>query len=195
MLPDIPPLKQEITKKLQAAFKQRVNDYMGAINEAPRCFIKEGRQVVTIRPDGRNDETELKVASAETWIRVEDIPHLSFQDRLAKLDEVAREMAGQISKHAFDQINEAVERVGNVVHGGLTPESFLELFEKIYLDFDVDGNHSPLTVVIPPGMKQRAQETMEKLHQDPEYSRRYQEVIDKKWMEWRDREAARKLVG
>ncbi|TSA53568.1 MAG: hypothetical protein D4R40_00445, partial [Nitrosomonadaceae bacterium] len=76
MLPDIPPLKQEITKKLQAAFKQRVNDYMGAINEAPRCFINEGRQVVTIRPDGRNDETELKVASAETWIRVEDIPHL-----------------------------------------------------------------------------------------------------------------------
>lgn len=198
MLPDIPPLKKEIARKLQAAFKQRVNAYMGAINEAPRHFIKEGRRVVTIRPDGRNDETELKAASAETSIRFDEVPHLSFQDRLARLDEAAREMARQINEHAFGQINEAVERVGNVVDGGgkpLSPEVFLETIEKIHLDFNADGSPSQLTVVIPLGMEQRAKETMEKLQQDPEYSKRYQDIIDKKRLEWRDREAARKLVG
>lgn len=198
MLPDIPPLKKEIARKLQAAFKQRVNAYMGAINEAPRYFIKEGRRVVTIRPDGRNEETELQTASAETSIRFDEVPHLSIQDRLTKLDEAAPEMARQISEYAFGQINEAVERVGNVVYGGgkaLSPEVYLEVIEKIHLDFDANGKPRELSLVIPPHLEQRAKETLEKLHQDPEYSKRYQEIIDKKRMEWRDREAARKLVG
>lgn len=198
MLPDIPPLKQEIAAALQAAFKQRVNAYMGAINEAPRYFIKEGRRVLTIRPDGRSDETELKQASAETSIRFDEVPHLSIQDRLAKLDDAAREMARQISEHAFGQINEAVERVGNVVNSGgkpLSPDVFLDVIEKIHLDFDAGGNPSQLTMVIPPNMAERAKETMERLHQEPEYDRRYREIIEKKRMEWRDREAARKLVG
>ena len=164
MLPDIPPIKQEIARKLQVAFKQRVNAYMGAINEAPRHFIKEGRRIVTIRPDGRNDETELKEASAETSIRFDEVPHLSFQGRLAKLDEAAREMAKQINEHAFSQISEAVERVGNVVNSGgkpLSPEAVLEMYEKIHLEFGADGSPSQLTIVIPLGMEQRAKETME----------------------------------
>ncbi len=198
MLPDIPPLKREIARKLQIAFKQRVNAYMGAINEAPRYFIKEGRRVVTVRPDGHLDETLLKEASAETTIRFDEVPHLSFQDRLTKLDEAARDMARQISEHAFGQINEAVERVGNVVDGGgkpLSPELYLEVIEKIHLDFDANGHPSQLTLVIPPGMEQRAKEVAEMLDHDPEYRRRYRELIDKKRMQWRDREAARKLVG
>ena len=153
---------------------------------------------MTIRPDGRSDETELKQASAETSIRFDEVPHLSIQDRLAKLDDAAREMARQISEHAFGQINEAVERVGNVVNSGgkpLSPDVFLDVIEKIHLDFDADGNPSQLTMVIPPSMAERAKETMQRLHQDPEYDRRYREIIEKKRMEWRDREAARKLVG
>lgn len=198
MLPDIPPLKNEIARKLQAAFKQRVNAYLGAINEAPRSFIKEGRRVVTTRPDGRNEETELQTASAETSIRFDEVPHLSIQDRLTKLDEAARAMARQISEHAFGQINEAVERVGNVVDGGgkpLSPEVYLEVIEKIHLDFDANGKPRELSLVIPPHLEQRAKETLEKLRQVPVYSKRYQEVIDKKRLEWRDREAARRLVG
>lgn len=198
MLPDIPSLKKEMAKLLRAAFKQRVNAYLGAINEAPRYFIKEGKNPVTIRADGQTDETELKQASAETSVRLDEVPNLSFQDRLTKLDEAAREMARQISAHAFGQINEAVERVGNVIKNGgkpLTPDVLLKVYEKIHLDFDVDGNPCELTMVIPPGMEQRAKEALEKLHHDPEYSKRYKEIINKKWMEWRDRETARRLVG
>lgn len=198
MLPDIPRLKQEIAKALQTVFKLRVNAYMGAINEAPRNFIKEGSRLVTIRPDGQREETGLKQASAETSVRFNEVPHLSFHDRVTKLDEAAREMARQISKHIFGQINEAVDRAGNVVSSGgkpLNPEVLLAVYEKIYLDFDADGNPTELTIVIPPGMEQRAKEALERLHQDPEYSQRYKDIIDKKRMEWRDREAARRLVG
>ena len=184
--------------KLQTAFKQRVNSYMGAINEAPRCFIKERGRVVTIRPDGQVDETELKAASVETSIRFNEVPHLTFQDRLVKLDESAKEMARQISEHAFNQINDAVERVGNVVKGDgkpLNPDIYLDVIEKIHLDFEPDGSHRPLTVVVPPGMEQRVKDTLEQLQQVPAYNKRYQELIEKKRMQWRDREAARKLVG
>ena len=63
------------------------------------------------------------------------------------------------------------------------------------LEFDENGDPKGLTVVIPPSMEERAKETMEMFHQDPELSGRWQELMDKKRKEWRDREAARKLVG
>ena len=198
MLPDILPVKRELKKKLDVAFKQRVNAYMGAINEAPRYFIKEGRRTVMIRPDGRIDETELKQSSAEVSIRFDEVPHLTLEARMAKLDDAAKEMAEQISTHAFSVINEAVERVGNVVNSGgrpLDPEAVLEVFEKIHLEFDDEGNLGQLTIAVPPGRQQHALEVMERIGEIPEYSRRYKEIIDKKRMEWRDQEASRKLVG
>lgn len=107
-------------------------------------------------------------------------------------------MARQISEEAFSKIDQAVEEVGNVVSGQgepLNPEVLLEMYEKIQLDFDEEGKHKELTVVIPPGMEQQARETIEMLHQYPEYRKRYKEIIDRKRVEWRDRETSRRLVG
>ena len=144
------------------------------------------------------DETKLQSAS-RIILKSEEIPNISVQARIAKIgDEAAREMARQISTQAFATITEIVDKVGNVVDGGgkpLSPESFLELLSKMQLEFDENGNPKGLTVVIPPSMEERAKETMEMYHQDPELSGRWQELMDKKRKEWRDREAARKLVG
>lgn len=198
MLPDIPTLKQEISKNIQLAVKQRVNMYLGAINEVPRYYIQEGDHVVTIRRDGRTDETQLTEASAETFIKLDEVPHLTPQKRLEKLDEMAREIARQISESAFNEINKAVEGTGNIVDGGgqpLSPEIYLEVIEKIQMDFDTDGNPSQLTIAVPPNVQDKAVEVLKQLQTDPEYANRYKEIIDKKRRQWRVREAARKLVG
>lgn len=198
MLPDLPTLKSEVNRKLQAAFRQRVNTYMGVLNEAPRYFIKEGHRVVTIRPDGHIDETELKEASAEMSIRFDQVPNLSFHERLIKLDEIAREMASQVSEHLFSLISEAANRTGNVVDGGgmpIDPIRYLDALEKISLDFDETGKHNRLTLIAPPGMEQQVEDTLKALSKDPAYRERYRVIIEKKRMAWRDREAARKLVG
>ena len=198
MLPDLPKLKADIADKFHLFFVQRVNTCLGVVGEIPHCIIKEGRNPATIRPDSSKDETKLQKSSVETTFKSEEIPYLSVQERIARLDDAARKMAGQISTTAFATINEALDKVGNVIDGRgkpLSPAIFFEVLEKIQLDFDNDGNFKELTVVIPPEMTERFKEVMEKIQQDPELVRRYEEIINKKRMEWRDREAARKLVG
>jgi hypothetical protein len=199
LLPDLPKLKADIAQVFHVILKNRLNAYLGVVGEAPRSFIKEGRNPVTVRSDSSRDETELKVTSAETIFKLEEIPHLSAEQRIERLDAVAREMAKQISSHAFAKINEAVDKVGNVVNAKGKPfsaDAVFEILEKIQLDFEPDGvKHKELTVVIPPGMADQVKETLEKIHQDPELSKRYEDIINKKRTEWRARESARKLVG
>lgn len=199
MLPDLPKLKDDIAQVFHLIFTNHLNTYLGVVGEVPRCIIKEGSNPVIQRQDDSRDETTLKAASAETIFKSEEIPHLSFEQRIAKLDGAAREMAKQISSHAFAKINVAVDSVGNLVDAKGKPfsaETFFEVLEKIQLDFEEDGGkHKEISVVIPPAMTARVKETMEQIHQDAELSRRHKEIIDKKRVEWRAREAARKLVG
>lgn len=198
VLPDILPLKEEISRKLEIVFRGRVNEYMGAINEAPRSYIKEGRQTVIIRPDGAREETQMTEASAEISITANDIPSISLQDRLRRMDAAARDIARQINEYAFDQLDQAIEAAGNVVDGAgkvLDPEAYLEVIEKMQLDFDPSGAPSELTLVIPPAMRTQAENTWRVFREDPHYRDLYVDTINRKRREWRAREASRKLVG
>jgi len=199
VLPDLPKLKTDITQLFHMIFKNRVNAYLGVVGEVPRYIIKEGNNPVTLRPDASRDETKLKAASAVTDFKAEELPDLSVEQRVDRLDVAAREMADQISSHAFATINEAVDRVGNVVDAKGKPfgtEALFEVLEKIHLDFEEDGiKHKEITVVFSPELTPRFKETLEKIQLDPALRERHKEIIDKKRMEWRAREAARKLVG
>jgi hypothetical protein len=199
VLPDLPKLKSEISGLFHTIFENRLNAYLGFVGEVPRCFIKEGSNPVTIRPDASRDETKLQPASAVTNFKVDEIPSLSVEQRIARLDVAARDMASQISSHAFATINEAVDKVGNVVDAKGKPfnaDAFFEVLEKIQIDFEEDGvKHKELTVVFPPQMTQKVRETIAEIDNNPELKQRHKEIIEKKRMEWRAREAARKLVG
>ena len=198
MLPDVPQIRSEIEARLRVLLKQRVDVYLGAFNEVPRHLIKEGNRVLTVRPDGTTDETELKVASAESRINLKDVPYMNHIDRVQKLDEVAREMAQQISKHAIGTINQAVERVGNVVDAKGKPldaESVLDMLERVCIDFDEHGKADEMTVLVPPNMNEQIQVIIERLKSDESLKKRYASIMNKKRMEWRDREASRRLVG
>ena len=129
MLPDLPRLKEEIAQQFHLILINRVNAYLGVVGELPHSIIKEGQSPVIVRPDNSRDETKLQSASTEFILKSEEIPNISVQARIAKIDEAAREMARQISTQAFATITEIVDKVGNVVDGGgkpLSPESFLE---------------------------------------------------------------------
>lgn len=199
MLPDIPKLKADIDHRFQLWFKNRMNNYLGVVGEAPRCIIKEGRNSVILRPDSSRDETKLKVASAETIFKREEFPNLSVEQRITRLDILAQEMARQISSHAFATIKEAADSVGNVVHTKgktFSPDAVFELLEKMQIDFEEGGvEHKEIAMICPPAQADLVIETIKQILNDTELSKRYKEIIDKKRMEWRAREASRKLVG
>ena len=175
-----------------------MNSYLGVVHEMPRSYLKEGDKIVIIRADGSRDETILREASAEIEIRSSEVPTMTIQDRIERIDVVAREMAGQISRHMFDDIGNAIEKVGNVVKTTgrrFDADAFLNVLQLMQIEFDLHGNMREITAVFPSGSRTQVAETLQQLKSDPEFKRRYESLMTEKRREYRAREAARKLVG
>ena len=112
---------------------------------------------------------------------------------LDTINGVTEEMAGKLKKSAYEQIEKSADEVGNVVDADGKPFSIdllWELLEKIDIDFDEAGNP---TLVMVSGTKLAP--SINKVIADPENSRRYHALMERKKEEWRVRESNRKLVG
>lgn len=198
MLPDLPTIKRDLQKLFDIYFKQQVRLRLGAFEESPRHIIHEGRALSVSREDGSVDESTLKAATAEFSLRYDDVPEKSINERLKQLDQAAEKMAEQISRNLFESLNETLDKAGQVVDRQGKPldaEAILAVLESIHLDFDENGRHSPLTVVLHPNLQPAARRAFQELASDPVLSARYNELMRQKQAEWRDREASRKLVG
>jgi hypothetical protein len=198
MLPDLPGLKLDIQRLLNAYLRTQINVRLGVFNKAPKHAMHEGNRMRVVRADGSIDESELKEASAEMVLKHEDAPRLTLRELGGKLNDIADQMARQISEHLFGRLNEAIERTGQVVDQKGKPldaEAVFSALEKIQLDFDETGKHKELSIVVPPALAPKAKQVFEQIQSDPILRDRHEEIMLRKRMEWRDREASRKLVG
>jgi hypothetical protein len=198
MLPDLPSLKCDIQQMLKRYLQTQVNARLGILGQSPKHTVHEGNRMRTVRADGSTDESELKQASAEMSLKFNDIPQFSIEKRIAMINDMAEQMARQISEQMFGALNEILNKTGQVVDQEGRPldaEAIFSVLEKIQLDFDETGKHKDLSIVVPPELAPKAKQVLEQIHSDPTLRKRYEEIIVRKRIEWRDREAARKLVG
>ena len=126
-------------------------------------------------------------------IKQEEIEEMTHEKVLDKIDTMAREMAKQIAKIGYEVIGRATEEVGNVVSvdGPLSLNDFWELYEKMHIDFDEEGQPSGLRLVAHPNMSSALEEIYSQIESHPHY----QEIMERKREEWRVRENNRALVG
>jgi hypothetical protein len=75
-----------------------------------------------------------------------------------------------------------------------TFELFLETLEKISIDFDDQGNPYLPTVVVSPELGAKLKSKLPEWEANPDYDKRFKELIERKRKEWNDRESHRKLV-
>jgi hypothetical protein len=198
MLPDLPELKRELQRVIDQYLQRQIRNKLGVFAEAPKHIIHEGDRMRIVRADGTVEESGLKQSSTEMTINLDEIPTLAVEDRIRRLDGMAEDMARQISEHLFGTLNATLERAGQVVGqkgGPFDVEAFFGALSSIQLEFDESGRHRNLQIVIPPAMAERVQAVFNQIDADPTLRRRHEELIDRKFGEWRDREAARKLVG
>jgi hypothetical protein len=134
---------------------------------------------------------------SEFEVKFDEVPTLTLIDILRSLDEVAQKIADQMAKHAYSSISEAAERVGNVVKaaGKITPEVILELFDKIEIEFDDNGNPEFPSIHIHPDVAETLKEALAQLQEIPENRQRFEAILAIKKEKRRVREANRKLVG
>ena len=85
-------------------------------------------------------------------LKYEEIPNLTFQDIVAKVDGWAKDLGRMLSKQMYAKIDEATEKAGTALDAGgkeLSQEMMLEMFEKVELDFDASGKPTHVFVAHP----------------------------------------------
>ena len=195
MLPDLPALKEEIQRLLDDYLRQRTQQRMGVFGQAGRHIIHEGDRMHIVRADGTEDISSLKSSSAELEIKLEEIPDMTVEARLRRLDGMADEMARQMSGNLFQTLDTTLDKAGQTIDRKGRPldaETILETLAKLQMDFDEEPK---LSLVIPPALKEKANEAFRQIESDPVLRRRHDDIIESKRRDWRAREAARKLVG
>ena len=198
MLPDLPALKQDIQNILDRYLQKTIHERLGAFANVPRHTVHEGEEMRVSRADGTVEDFGMKTSSAELAINPADIPNMTVAARIHKMNEIADAMAKQISSNLYGSLNESLEKAGQVVDNNGQPfgiETIFATLEKLHIEFDRHGNPANLQFVISPQLAPRVQEMIELEKTDSSIKDRYDKIMKKKWMEWRDREAARKLVG
>jgi hypothetical protein len=198
MLPDLPEIKGELHALYMAEFRARLNAYLGIVSDAKRSFIVEGETTSIVRPDGAVEDTTLRRASAEATVPLDEVPALNHDKVRIILSKMADEMAAQISKGFFQDINNAVEKIGNVVSAEGKPptaDKIFEIWEKIHIAFNTDGTPQMPSIVVGTELVEPMRKIMAAIETDPTLRSRMDALMVKKFEEWRAREADRKLVG
>ena len=197
MLPDYPDLKSQLQQKLNDWLRARVNFYSAPMSGVRETRVFEGSGTATLQSGALVRRKPFTKGQAEFEVAYSEVPTLTLDKVLERLDGAARELANQKMDLFFSTISEAAESAGNVVQAtkGLTPEALLELFDKMQLEFDENGKISGLQAVLGPKQIQEMEETQRLIESDPNLKRRFDNVLARKRVEWRVREASRNLVG
>jgi len=197
LLPDYTRAKKQLHQVMMEALQKRIRFYLGHFAlKKYRAF--EGRSFATKTEDGKVLKSDPKELSGKVAIKFEDIQSDDPMRILAHLDKIAREIAESQTKALFDQLGKTCAETGQTIDFGgkpLTVEMLFQTMENMLIEFDKDGKANKLTFVFGPQLTGRVKEILEELETNSDLKKQYDNLMERKRLQWRDREASRKLVG
>jgi hypothetical protein len=106
------------------------------------------------------------------------------------------QMAGQQAQTVFEKMKTPSPHGMPLAWkiGELKFEQILEVWEKMEIDFDGDGKPRWPTIVLQPDAQAEIRAKLPKWHEDPEFRKKWEELIERKRKEFDEREARRRLV-
>jgi len=197
MLPDWPVPKQALSVLINRMMKAQAHG-MSMAGMIPHKPVFEGHGNSIRREDGDFEESDFTVTSGEAAIPIDAIKSGNLQEVLNALRPISVQVGTNIAKSMFAKIEAGIRSVGNDVDCGgkpLTAERILDAFEKVWVNFDDEGQAKWPTLVIPPSQSEHLQTQLARLDSDPALAERFARITELKREEWRVREASRVLVG
>jgi hypothetical protein len=196
VLPDYPQFKDLFKRFCDRELQARSEARMGRLYQEIRKRRQfEGDKSQIQRPDEEApDQTEYNTSQGAFSFRLDEIPTLTIDELIRRIDTVAEDMASSFSRGMFSSMDRTLEKYDRVMKlGPPSPEALLTMISNSEVSFDDDGPR--FTIVVPPSLLEKAQEAGARLMNDPELNKRYTEVMAQKWEEWRAREIDRGLDG
>lgn len=198
MLPDLPDFRRTLRAALIRYVSNRAQAQIGVFNVAPKHIVHEGTAIRVSRDNGETEESDLMQASATTSLAEADAERLSHSDRMKILNDLADQLAGEMARKLYAALDDTLNRAGQTVDNRGRPldaETIFAAFEKISIDFDsAERPRLPMLSMGPDGLE-ATKRAFHQIDTDPTLRSRFEALLSSKKAEWRDREAARKLVG
>jgi hypothetical protein len=196
MLPDFPELKRKLARLQSVRMKHVHRSSSLPLSKVGVFCVAEGNRVMLV--DENKVESEIPMKQHRTTIKIsdEEVESLTPEQILERFDEAARDLAGQSDRTFFESLDRSIESVGNAVEykGKVTADDFLKMLDTVSIDFDDHGNPQMPTLLCGKDVFAQVVELKSDTEDDPEFTRRYESLLTKKYEEWRDRESRRKLV-
>ena len=160
----------------------------------------EGDKLGVLHADGKHVVKNLTYVESQFFIPQKDIPTLDPKVLMEKVSGAAEDMAGQMERGMFKEMDESMKESGNIIPGNpeLGPDSILKGLEMVFVDFEDDDRTKPVKPSIVAGMA--AFEKLKELEAKvtPEEKKQYQKkekvILDKKYEEYMQDLRSRKII-
>lgn len=183
MLPDFPKSRGELHKKL------RLRIYLASQAKSPLRAL--GKSIAQhegilhsydqITDSGIRNITEgMQEVAVPIEVKIDEIPELVGEKLLARVDAIAEETARQISQMTFRKMDEVTHEAGMAVDaagGPPTKEIWLEMFERMEMDFDPITGKPEVTMVMHPVMVETMKKLWSEWEEDTAFMKRYTELL------------------
>lgn len=197
MLPDFPVLKKRIQRMIEENVQEQIRQdpFLSRIRKRQ---VFEGLGMSLRNEKGEIIKTNYEPVSAPFAIEKDEI---IIRGHIAFIEDIQSEMVEEIkekqTKFLIQETQEAAKNIKNVVNGKDRPFTFhlfLEALDKMWIDFDDQGNPYMPDFVVSPDVGAKLKIRLPEWKDDPEYKEELERIIVKKRREWCDREGHRKLV-
>jgi len=193
MLPDYITFKELFNQFCTRVLRAGVNNRLGPfLSQAEKRRQFEGNAWEIRRGNAAPEGQKTFSSRSALSFQLDEIPTMTLQTILERIDKMAEEMARSTGKGMFSAMDTTLERHGRTFKGSLTPEGILTAIRNTEVSFGKDG-HPSFQLVVAPSQLGKAQEAASRLVDDPDLNKQFLELMAQKWEEWRARETDRGL--
>lgn len=198
MLPDFVELKKRRMRWLEALIKGESDSRASIAGQLPSSRQHEGESTRIQQLGGGSDVVEYNdPLEGNLRFRFDELPDLDANALARKARELGIELGSQMEQRLFRKIDEMVEDTPRSISAGNHPFSQAILLRALSaIDFDFDESGYPIIppLITSPTCADEYRRKTQEWFGDPDFRKRFSEVIEKERIAWRDREADRKLV-
>ena len=194
MLPDFIETKNILKDHLRNLLIKRTSHHGVFPDNIRNIPLYECISYDQTRFDGSQETKKLEKLQGRIVLTKESLNEKGFVAVLEAYEKAAKEIAYEQQAFFFRRFDEIIKNSGQEFDAKgkpFTPELLLEILEKNDLDFDENGD--PIFPTIFTG--KNLFEQVKKWQDSKEYKKKLDELIERKYSEWRYHESNRKLVN
>lgn len=197
MLPDFPALKAQLAREHCRKIEADMDAQMPIVSKIRSVRFHEGNGFSLERHDGVIETQEFQDVKKPVQVSA----RLEFSETVQELKQQVKNVASDMAAHLETMLFQTLERTSKEVGNAMdmkgqpfTLESYLDMLEKIDIEFDSFGMPEFPTQVIHPSMGPTVRAEFERFKTSSVLRDRAEFIMQQKRKDWHDRESRRRLV-